>query len=481
MNSRCHRQKILTTICVTDIMYLTSTPRSTSTPYSTRQPHNMHSEDNSSKLFMVGIPSLRTDGDSTITNSRDDYESFSVKIRNEMKRVQADVGHTITTAPPPVERIGSIHLPTSNLSVRSEFSGSNDQRSIQSQRLSLGSCECPQQTMKRLEDEVVNERRRDEEYKHIKKQNKLLQQTLSSKDAEIAQLKQQLQSTNLDISSNKKHISRQYTKELNHIEQEYNDELVQCSRDNKKLQTELRKMKQTVNMIQDQTNEINILQNENTNLKRMLQVAEQDVELAQQAAIDIEIKNDKTLHESMRMETLYADMKENYDNLMEDKIQFERDNAALINELNGVIDERDVLNSRLKMLDQLSDELESTNAEKNSAIMRYQKLHASHASLEMEVRSTRGVLKRALAEKERALALCNELDMEHNRLQGAASQEESLMTEMISKQRDKMGLMMERYMEDIGELKNANIDILRERDELKEELISVLETASCQY
>ena len=430
---------------------------------------------------MVGIPSLRTDGDSTITNSRDDYESFSVKIRNEMKRVQADVGHTITTTPPPVEKIDSIHHPTSNLSVRSEFSSSNDQRSIQSQRLSLGSCECPQQTMKRLEDEVINERRRDEEYKHIKKQNKLLQQTLSSKDAEIVQLKQQLQSTNLDISSNKKHISRQYTKELNHIEQEYNDELVQCSRDNKKLQTELRKMKQTVNMIQDQTNEINILQNENTNLKRMLQVAEQDVELAQQAAIDIEIKNDKTLHESMRMETQYADMKENYANLMEDKIQFERDNAALINEMNGVIDERDVLNSRLKMLDQLSDELESTNAEKNSAIMRYQKLHASHASLEMEVRSTRGVLKRALAEKERALALCNELDIEHNRLQGAASQEESLMTEMISKQRDKMGLMMERYMEDIGELKNANIDILRERDELKEELISVLETASCQY
>ena len=99
----------------------------------------------------------------------------------------------------------------------------------------------------------------------------------------------------------------------------------------------------------------------------------------------------------------------------------------------------------------------------------------------MEVRSTRCVLKRALAEKERALALCNELDMEHNRLQGAASQEESLMTEMISKQRDKMGLMMERYMEDIEGLKNANMDILRERNELKEELISVLETASCQY
>ena len=34
---------------------------------------------------------------------------------------------------------------------------------------------------------------------------------------------------------------------------------------------------------------------------------------------------------------------------------------------------------------------------------------------------------------------------------------------------------------DIEELKNTNMDILRERDELKEELISVLETASCQY
>ena len=80
-------------------------------------------------------------------------------------------------------------------------------------------------------------------------------------------------------------------------------------------------------------------------------------------------------------------------------------------------------------------------------------------------------LRNTMKENDRIRSHYDELERKHARLQGT-NKSDHYMTTLIEQQRDKMGAMVERYI-------NENMNILRERNELKEELICVLENIAC--
>ena len=426
-----------------------------------------------------------------IRNERDDYDGFSSKVRDEMRRVQAEVRDHGAT-PPTTFFNGSSSSSTSSFTKKHRPASSNvsvgsihsfhhrddDQRSVQSQRrYDKDSYSNAEEQIKRIEQEVANERRQREEHKHVLERNKQLKHELSTKDSEIAQLKRQLQDFNNEIATKKDQVKQTYEQDLKNIEREYKQVLEETVAENESLQKELLSAQRIIHEMENQTNEIQILRDDNSSIRKILAIAEQDVELTQRALTDIEVKYDKIVTENMRIETQYADMKMNYANLTEDKIEYERENTALTNELNDITEEHNSIKKRLRLLDRVTDELECALAEKDDAVMRCKALRENNTMLEIDIRSLKNGIRTAMAEKDEVLTKYNALERDHARLQGT-KETESHLTGMVTKQRDKMGEMMERYMEEICELKSTNSTMLKERDDLKEELICVLETAS---
>jgi len=411
-------------------------------------------------------------GGSTITSSQSYIyqdsrnDNFTSKIQHEMRRLtHADdrVHHNIVTPTELSLRSGSGH----HVMISSTTSNS----SIQSQRAA-------EETIERLQNEVDIERQRDADYNRVMQHNKELQQQLSSKDNEIAKLKRQLQSANHTIESTKTSITQTYTRDVSNIEQEYNAALKEVVDDNKRLQEELLSSQRVIHELHDQTEELHKLQSVNANFKEVLKIAEkdvalasEDVELSQKNLDEIQSQNEHILTENMRMQTQYADIKENYKHLMEHKVQFEQENDVLSNELEAVVEECKVMRSKLKLLDEVTNALEDTVIEKDNIILKYKRLQESHASLEMDVRSMKNDLRNTLKENDRICVHYDELERKHARLQGT-NKSDHYMTTLIEQQRDKMGAMVERYM-------NENTNILRERNELKEELICALENIAC--
>jgi len=427
----------------------------------------------SSSIMIDTIPSVDGGrGGSTITSSQSYVyqdsrnDNFTSKIQHEMRRLDDRVHHNIVTPTEQSLRNGS---GTHDASVMISSTTSNS--SIQSQRAA-------EETIERLQNEVDIERQRDADYNLVMQHNKELQQQLSAKDNEIAKLKRQLQSANHTIESTKTSITQTYTRDVNNIEQEYNAALKEVVDDNKRLQEELLSSQQVIHELHDQTEELHKLQSVNANFKQVLKIAEKDVALAsedvessQRKLDEIQSQNEHILTENMRIQTQYADIKENYKHLMEHKIQFEQENVVLSNELESVVEECKVMRSKLKLLDEVTDALENTVIEKDNVILKYERLQESHASLEMDVGSMKNDLRNTLKENDRIRSHYDELERKHARLQGT-NKSDHYMTTLIEQQRDKMGAMVERYM-------NENTNILRERNELKEELICVLENIAC--
>ena len=443
-------------------------------------PQKQHFITNTTPNMIDTIPSVDGGGGSTITSSQSYVyqdsrnDNFSSKIQHEMRRLTHadDRDHHNVTPTEQSLRNGS---GTHDASVIMTSTTSNS--SIQSQRAVKETIEC-------LQNEVEIERQRDADYNRVMQHNKQLQQQLSSKDNEIAKLKRQLQSANHTIESTKSSITQTYTRDVNNIEQEYNAALKEVVDDNKRLQEELLSSQQVIHELNDQTEELHKLQSVNANLKQVLKIAEkdvalasEDVELSQRKLDEIQLQNDSILTEHMRIQTQYADIKENYKNLMEHKIQFEQENVVLSNELEAVVEECKVMRSKLKLLDEVTDLLEDTVIEKDNSILKYERLRQSHASLEMDVRSMKNDLRNTLKENDRIRTHYDELERKNARLQGT-NKSDHYMTTLIEQQRDRMGAMVERYMDEVECLKSTNMNILRERNELKEELICVLETAA---
>ena len=119
----------------------------------------------------------------------------------------------------------------------------------------------------------------------------------------------------------------------------------------------------------------------------------------------------------------------------------------------------------------MTETLEVTVAEKEDATLRCSSLLGEQKVLKSTTESVAHALERALAEKNEAIDRYNELEREHADLRNATDSA-SQITDMMTQQ------MIDKYHDEIDELKRKNVEILRQRDELKEELICVLETAS---
>eukprot|EP00584_Thalassiosira_punctigera_P021853 CAMPEP_0172573874 /NCGR_PEP_ID=MMETSP1067-20121228/136416_1 /TAXON_ID=265564 ORGANISM="Thalassiosira punctigera, Strain Tpunct2005C2" /NCGR_SAMPLE_ID=MMETSP1067 /ASSEMBLY_ACC=CAM_ASM_000444 /LENGTH=897 /DNA_ID=CAMNT_0013366495 /DNA_START=465 /DNA_END=3158 /DNA_ORIENTATION=+ len=117
-----------------------------------------------------------------------------------------------------------------------------------------------------------------------------------------------------------------------------------------------------------------------------------------------------------------------------------------------------------------------------------QELNLSKESMKREQESIKQSMKRELnaahARTEDAVAQYKDLVREHEALTKEHAKLQSTkdssnhVTEMVTRQRDKMTSMVEKYQDEIDGLKRANRDLRGQRDDLKEELICVLETAS---
>lgn len=261
--------------------------------------------------------------------------------------------------------------------------------------------------------------------------------------------------------------------------------------------------------------DVELLRKENEDMKHMADTAQQDVELRQRTLKELESDYEDVVKEKMRLETVAADKTNNYKHLLEEKIRherdneelkhemhcmteeydmmkgrlvvmagMERDNEELKDELHCMTEEYDVMKGRLVLLAELSDALEvaldeKQNAlvEKEDAIIGYNKLRNEQTILQCAKESMIQALNAALAEKEDAIVQYNELMREHTMLQ-STKDSKLHVTEMVTRQRDKMSIMMDKYQEEIEELKGQNVDLREQRDDLKEELICVLETAS---
>jgi len=106
------------------------------------------------------------------------------------------------------------------------------------------------------------------------------------------------------------------------------------------------------------------------------------------------------------------------------------------------------------------------------------------AALNITLAAKEAELNAALAAKEEAITQFKNMVKEHTMLTKEHTKVQSTkdsaahVAEITTRQRDKMGEIVEKMQGEILELKSANRDLCEQRDDLKEELISVLETAS---
>ena len=171
---------------------------------------------------------------------------------------------------------------------------------------------------------------------------------------------------------------------------------------------------------------------------------------------------------------LYNDLRDetrNYSNLVNDNIKFGRENMELKNELDSMVKENEVMKIRLALMDEMAESLEVTLAEKEDATLRCSSLLGEQKVLKTATESVTNALECALAEKNEVIDRCIDLERENTDLRNA-SDSASQLTDMMTQQ------LMDKYLDEIDELKRSNKEISKQRDELKEELICVLETAS---
>ena len=217
------------------------------------------------------------------------------------------------------------------------------------------------------------------------------------------------------------HLERENTSLTNDIKHERNrylhslDDKNRLERDYSSLKIELDNVTQERNqvmaMLDDKTNELEVANNETSNL-------------------------------SSRIENL--------------TLSYEREVMRLKEEIN-------VMKPRLTLMGELTNSFEVVLEEKDEVTLSFERL--------------RNDLRSTLLEKEDVIDQCNELETECTRLQ-AIKNSESHMAAMLRKERDGLSGMVEIYLNEIQNLRMTTAELSRERDDLKDELICVLETAA---
>lgn len=315
-------------------------------------------------------------------------------------------------------------------------------------------------------------------------------------DSEISELKQYIRVTKDEYASKSASMAENYARQLDDLERKYKYDFVGSVAENDLLREEMQ------NNQEEAENKLRSMERECENLKNRCDNAERDAELSQNLVMEMESKYKDALMDKEKVERLESkrlammeemtveleltlaekddvllrfnnlrDETENYPILINDNVQLGRENMKLKDELESMVRECDEMRSRLALMDEMTETLEVTIAEKEDATLRCNSLLSEQKELKTTTESVAHALECALAEKHEAIDRCIELGRENTDLRNA-SDSASQLTDMMTQQ------MMDKYIDEIDELKKKNMEIKRQRDELKEELICVLETAS---
>lgn len=315
-------------------------------------------------------------------------------------------------------------------------------------------------------------------------------------ESDIADLKQYIRVTDDGYASKSKFMADTHAHELMEMERKYKDAFAGSVAENDLLREEIR-------IIQEETErKLLLMEVECEDLKNKCDITEQDAELSQRAVRVLESKCQGLVVEKERLERMesnrsamldemtvalevalaekddvslrYNELRqetENYSDLLADNIQFGRENMELKNELESIIKENEAMRSRLALMDEMAATLEVTLAEKEDVALRCTSLMGEQKVLKIASESVTHALECAIAEKNEVIDRCVDLERENTDLRNA-SDSASQLTDIMTQQ------MMDKYIDEIDELKKSNLEILTQRNELKEELICVLETAS---
>jgi chromosome segregation ATPase len=221
------------------------------------------------------------------------------------------------------------------------------------------------------------------------------------------------------------------------------EDSAQYERENKALKKDLDKIERTNNALET---ELDGISQERNRLKAMLGEITNELEVA------IDERENATSHYSTEMENL--------------TLSYEREIRDLKREFDVTNEELDVMKTRAALVHELTDSLELTLAEKEEATL-------SHGRLRIDLRS-------ALAETEEVVYQYSQLEKEHTKLQ-ATKDSESHVAGLLRKQRDSLNARLEECLDEIENLRTAMSEISNERNDLKDDLICVLETAESAF
>jgi uncharacterized phage infection (PIP) family protein YhgE len=221
------------------------------------------------------------------------------------------------------------------------------------------------------------------------------------------------------------------------------EDSAQYERENKALKKDLDKIERTNNALET---ELDGISQERNRLKAMLGKITNELEVA------IDERENATSHYSTEIENL--------------TLSYEREIRDLKREFDVTNEELDVMKTRAALVHELTDSLELTLAEKEEATL-------SHGRLRIDLRS-------ALAEMEEVVYQYNQLEKEHTKLQ-ATKDSESHVAGLLRKQRDSLNARLEECLDEIENLRTAMSEISNERNDLKDDLICVLETAESAF
>ena len=273
-----------------------------------------------------------------------------------------------------------------------------------------------------------------------------LARELAKKDTEIEELKRQLSSAKEaakdKMASEKAHLAQKHAQDLKEVERTYKNALAETVQENELLQEEFVVAQEQAQdaidaLVKDHTQEIHLLNeallNKNGSLKRECEMAEKQAELSRRMVDELTEALEIALNEKEDAVNCCTSLQRENDRLQNSK-------EAMIRELEVALAEND-------------------------------------ASLQKAKESATEAVNVALAEKEETLSRYDDLLREHTMLQ-STKESETHLADMIMKKSAMLGEMMEKYQVEIEKLKDTNNDLLNERDDLKEELICVLESAS---
>ena len=474
---------------------------------------------------------------SSDSGSNSNHDEFSAKVRREMKRMQEQTDivavcaeNTPTTHDHESRDVFQRHTThdhesrdvfqrqTSSRSRATLHTPQEDPRAKQTERRQRQILERNEQLEKDLaekrskivdmkrdsifhEGQSAENKRREEQYRVLMEKNRQLEEELSNKNSEFCDKTSELAMKDCLIKD-LKHKVKSAKEDLKDIQEEYKQALTEAVVENEMLEKTLSGADDEVHRLKDENR---MLADELEGIKRACCVAEEDIsrcnkELEKREGtmqelesaiqeMDIQIgditkenvllesKYDEAHRDMMRHQTVSADMKESYKQMLEDKVRNENfveemkiEVSESKVEMKQMAKEHESMMHRMELLDEVTEALEIAIEEKEDALGRYKEF-------EMELEDKKQALGMAFEKNNDLMSKCDELKREVTILQ-SSRETANHMTEMATKQRDSMNAMISRYQREVDRLKQANGDLLNQRDDLKEELICVLETAS---